>query len=175
MPGRTNATPQTVVESIETVLRLEEAALRGRTAGEKASDIIANFIGTIAFVALQVAWLAAWAAVNLGMVPGIHPFDPYPFQLLCMLVSIEAVLLSAFVLIKQNRMSYLSDRRAHLDLQINLLAEREVTRLLQMTERISRRLGVDPGLTADQVQELTEITEVEHLAQALDSKMSEGS
>ncbi|MBV8093269.1 MAG: DUF1003 domain-containing protein [Acetobacteraceae bacterium] len=174
MPAKLQPTPQAVIESIETVLRLEEAALRGRTAGEKASDLIANFIGTIAFVALQMAWLAAWAVINLGLVPAVRPFDPYPFQLLCMLVSIEAVLLSAFVLIKQNRMSYLSDRRAHLDLQINLLAEREVTRLLQITERIGRRLGVDPGLTTDQVQELTTITEVEHLAKALDSKMSEG-
>ena len=87
--------------------------------------------------------------------PVVPPFDPYPFQLLCFCLSMEGVLLAVFVLMKQNRMSYLSDRRNHLDLQINLLTEREVTRLLQITDRVARHLGVESGLDEEHVRELS--------------------
>jgi uncharacterized membrane protein len=100
-----------------------------------------------------------------------RPFDPYPFQLLCMLVSLEGVLLSTFVLIRQNRMSNRADRRSHLDLQINLLAEKEISKVIQMLERISERLE----LPADsEARELGEVTAVSDLAHELDQKLPEG-
>ena len=72
---------------------------------------------------------------------GLPRFDPYPFKLLCMIVSMEGVLLSTFVLIKQNRMGQRADRRNHLDLQVNLLTEQEVTKVIQMLEAISQPPG----------------------------------
>ncbi len=165
------AEPSPVAENIATVAGLEAEALRRRTAADRASDAIAAFVGTIGFVALHLIWFALWASINARLIPFVPAFDPYPFQLLCMIVSLEGVLLATFVLIKQNRMGYIADRRAHLDLQVNLLAEREITRLLQVTEEIARRVGV-----TDQVGragELAEETKVEKLATELDRKLSE--
>jgi uncharacterized membrane protein len=110
-----------------------------------------------------------WAAINTGALPVIPAFDPYPFQLLCMIVSMESVLLSTFVLIKQNRMGYLSDRRAHLNLQISLLAEREITRMLQIANRLAQRLEV-PGPPSG--GELSKDTAIEDVARTLDSRLN---
>ena len=170
---RKGGAPLAVVENIETILGLENAALRARTTADRISDGIASFVGTLKFVLLHAAWFIAWAVINAGLIPFIPAFDPYPFQLLCMIVSLEGVLLSTFVLIKQNRMGYLSDRRDHLDLQINLLAEREVTRLLQMVDRIGRHIGVEAEPADAQLKELSEVTKVDKLMGALDDKLSE--
>jgi uncharacterized membrane protein len=78
--------------------------------------------------------MSGWIAVNLGSLDFIPPFDPFPFPLLSVVLSGEAVLLTAFVLIRQNRMSRQADQRSHLDLQINLLAEKEATKIIQMLE-----------------------------------------
>lgn len=159
----------TVSENIETILRLEGAALQRRTTADRVTDAIAGFAGTIGFVLLHLAWFGGWVAVNLGLIAGVPVFDPYPFSFLCMIVALESVLLTTFVLIKQNRMGYLSDRRPHLDLQVNLLTEREVTRLLQVTERLARRLEVDHESVA--LPELSYPTEVERVVEALDRRL----
>jgi uncharacterized membrane protein len=118
------------------------------------------------FVAIHLAWFGAWAAINTRLLQIIPAFDPYPFQLLCMIVSM--VLLATFVLIKQNRMSYLSDRRAHPDLQINLLAEREVTRLLRLTSDTAKKLQVERQHVA---ADLEADTEIETLMQEIDRRL----
>jgi uncharacterized membrane protein len=159
---------ETVRGNIEAVLAMEQNYLRQRTPADRLSDAIAAFTGTLWFVLLHLAWFGLWACANMGLLL-IRPFDPYPFQLLCMLVSLEGVLIATFVLIKQNRMSYLTDRRAHVDLQINLLAEREVTRLLRLVEEVAGRLGVP----AEQIAgELAHDTRVEKLVEELDQRMS---
>lgn len=170
-PIHTAETANPVAENIDAVTQLEAAALRRRTAADRSADAIAAFVGSIAFVALHLVWFALWASINTGLVGFIPAFDPYPFALLAMIVSLEGVLLSTFVLIKQNRMSYMSDRRAHLDLQVNLLAEREITRLLQLVEEIARRVGVTEE--ARRSGTLAEETEVEKLVTELDRKMSD--
>ena len=111
---------------------------------ERVADAIADFSGSIRFALVHLGFFAAWIMLNLGVVPLIRPWDRYPFLLLTMIVSLEAIFLATFVLIKQNRMSRRADQRAKLDLQINLLAEREMTLVLQMLQRISTRLGVVP-------------------------------
>lgn len=162
---RPDEAPKAVRENIEAVLRLESAAMRRRTAADRAADAIADFTGTIPFVMLHLLFFGFWVTVNLRLLPILPAFDPYPFQLLCMIVSMEGVLLATFVLIKQNRMGYLNNRREHIDLQINMLTEREVTRTLQLAEAMAERMGISPkrGVT-----ELAEETSVEELAQALD-------
>jgi uncharacterized membrane protein len=166
-------TSETISQNIETILQLESAALKRRTTTDRMSDGIAGFVGTLTFVLIHLIWFGIWAAINTGVLPVLPKLDPYPFQLLAMLVSLEGVLLSTFVLIKQNRMSELSDRRAHLDLQINLLTEREVTRLLQVTERLAERLGVEHEAVSG--TELSHETEVETLAKTLDARLAGGS
>ena len=160
-------TPRSAEDNIDLVVGLEEQALKGRNFADRASDAIANFVGSIPFVAIHVVWFGTWVGLNAGP----WKFDPYPFALLCMLVSLEGVLLSTFVLIKQNRMSQRADHRAHLDLQINLLAEKEITKVLQLQQLICRRLEIEGVDSDEEVEELSTVTAVGNLAHQLDQKM----
>ena len=107
------------------------------------ADAITRFAGTLRFVYLQAAVVGGWILCNVGILPGVHPFDPFPFVMLAVLCSIEAIFLATLVLITQNRMAEIADRRADLDLQINLLAEHEVTKLLGVVDAIATKLQVD--------------------------------
>ena len=167
--GIQTATLDPVTENIEAILRLETAELQRRTWTSVLADAVAGFTGSISFVVLHLTWFGLWAAWNTGLLPIGRPFDPFPFQLLAMLVSLEGVLLVTFVLIKQNQMAYLSDRRAHLDLQINLLAEREITYVLRIVQSVADRLEVPEKVLQTK---LTEDTQVEGLMQALDKKLN---
>jgi uncharacterized membrane protein len=96
----------------------------------------------MSFVFFHVIWFGIWIALNLGIF-GIKPFDPFPFGLLTMVVSLEAIFLSTFVLISQNRFSAEADRRADLDLQMGLLTEYELTRTLKMLDAIQDKKGIE--------------------------------
>jgi len=121
---------------------MEHDALARRPAVARVSDRIASFAGSGTFVLLHVVWFATWVLWNSGWF-GLHRFDPYPFTFLTFIVSLEAIFLSTFVLISQNRMSQQSELRSHLDLQINLLAEQESTKTLRILLRVCERLGID--------------------------------
>jgi uncharacterized membrane protein len=166
-----NGAPRVVVRNIDAVVQLEEEFLSQRTMADRLSDAIAAFVGSIRFVILHVVWFVAWVVINFRVIPAIPAFDPYPFQLLCMMVSLEAVLLSTFVLIKQNRMSHRADQRSHLDLQVNLLSEKEVTKLIQMQRLICQKLGVSEAEKDEEMDEMSETTAVERLARELKSKI----
>ena len=103
---------------------------------DRVADVIANFSGSMGFVLVHVIWFVAWFLWNTGVIPRVKRFDPYPFILLAMIVSVEGVLLSTFVLMKQNRMQRKSDARDHVNLQIDLLAEKEVTKSLRLLRAI---------------------------------------
>jgi uncharacterized membrane protein len=165
------ATPPSAQSNINTVVSLEEEALLKRTVADRISDHIASFVGSISFVVLHLAWFGVWVVINTGLLMGRLKFDPYPFALLCMLVSLEGVLLSTFVLIKQNRMSQRADHRAHLDLQINLLSEREVTKVLQLQRLICEHLGLKEAAEDRDAIELSSVTAVGNIAHELDQKM----
>jgi uncharacterized membrane protein len=117
------------------------------------------------------ALFGSWILVNLGVIPGIRPFDPFPFILLTMTVSMEGVILALFVLVKQNRMSRRADERDHLHLQVNLLAEKEITKMLQLQSRICERLGIGDPSADPEVRELSEDTAVDRLARELREKL----
>ena len=109
--------------NIATVVKLEEQFLKERNAVERLGDAIGAFAGSMSFVVLHVLFFATWFIINSKVIPGVFAFDPYPFILLSMVVSVEAVLLSTFVLMKQNRESKRAEHRQQLTLQIDLLAE----------------------------------------------------
>jgi uncharacterized membrane protein len=111
----------------------------------------------MSFVYFHVIWFGIWIVVNLGVF-GNQPFDPFPFGLLTMIVSLEAIFLATFVLISQNRLSVEADRRADLDLQIDLLAEYELTRILRMLDAIQDKLGIEN----DSDKELTDLEKRVH-------------
>jgi len=159
--------------NIQTIASLEEEFLHQRTVWDRVSDAIAAFSGSILFVLLHLGGFAAWFLMNSGAIPGVRPFDPYPFVLLAMVVSCEAVVLSTFVLMKQNRMSKRAEQRDHLHLQIALLAEKELTKVLQGQRRISEHLGVAEVAFDEESRELSEDTAVESLARELKRKLPE--
>src|ERR1044071_5750892 len=111
---------------------------------QRVADWIAWFSGSMPFLMINGAWFIIWIVINTAPL-GIPPFDPYPFGLLTMIVSLEAIFLSTFVLLSQNRMQAAADRRADLDLQINLLAEHEITRLVKLVDAIADHLGIEEG------------------------------
>jgi uncharacterized membrane protein len=106
------------------------------------------------FVYIHLVLFGLWILINLGWLPAVPKFDP-SFVVLAMLASVEAIFLSTFVLISQNRMAALADKRADLDLQISLLAEHEITRLISLVTAIAQRLELD----AAQNPELAELSQ----------------
>ena len=129
--------------NIATMLRLREETRRRRSLQAHLADGITWFSGKMLFVYLHVVWFGAWILINEGLLPSFKPFDPFPYGLLTMIVSLEAIFLSTFVLISQNRLAAEADRRADLDLHIGLLTEHEVTRVLQMLDAVHRKLGIE--------------------------------
>jgi uncharacterized membrane protein len=127
----TESTVSPVQKNIQAIIKLEEEAFHTLSRGERVSNAIARFVGQMSFAVYHIIWFGIWALINTGLVPRIEPVDPFPFTLLTTLVSLEAIFLSIFLLINQNAMSRQSDHRAHLDLQVNLLAEQEATQMLR--------------------------------------------
>src|SRR4029450_1703723 len=113
-------------ENIEAIKAWQRASTHQRSHVEHISDQITRFIAGGPALLFHFVWFTFWILVNLELLPGIPAFDPFPFQLLTRPVPLEALFLSLFVLASQNRMTHEADKRANLDLQINLLAEREM-------------------------------------------------
>jgi uncharacterized membrane protein len=145
-PDRLNSALARNIQALHERHRREQQAARLQ---DKLAAAVTAFTGSMAFVYVHLVILAAWIAVNTGMFPGAPRFDP-TFVILATAASVEAIFLSTFVLISQNRAAKAADRRADLDLQINLLTEHEVTRLITLTTAIAEQLGIreskDPAL-----------------------------
>src|ERR1044071_9663223 len=140
--------------NIETIARLEQAMLDERSATDRLADAIATFCGSMAFVWAHIAWFSFWAIINV--LPGIKHIDPIPFAFLTLVTSLEAIFLTTFVLISQNHQGRLADRRNHLDLQINLLAEQENSKTLELLNTMMRHMGIKPDHEAATLQEATQ-------------------
>jgi len=158
--------PGTPSGNVARVAKLESDALGARSLGARCATGLIRVAGTTTFAVVHLVWFVAWVAVNTGVVLGTRPFDPYPFNFLTLVVSLEAIFLSIWILISQNEMERLADRRAHLDLQINMLAEQESTAAIRMLQRISEHLGIKPDDTVDTA--LSEETDVERIVTAID-------
>jgi uncharacterized membrane protein len=159
--------------NIVAIAKLEEEALDRRTPTEHASDAIVKFIGSVKFLVLHAILVAVWSSVNLNLIPGVKAFDPFPFGVLALFVSSESVFLTIFVLISQNRMARQAERRAHLDLQVGMLAEQELTMMLQMLQKLCQHTGADVKSATRQVQGFSETTDVHKLASELEEKLPE--
>jgi uncharacterized membrane protein len=161
--------PQTVDDvtrkNVNAMRQLEDASLARRTRADRIASAIARFCGSMTFVVIHVFVFAAWIAFNL--LPGLQHFDPYPFTFLTLVVSLEAIFLSTFILISQNYDMRISERRNQLDLQINLLSEQENTKMLQMLERIAIKVGAH-DCDDQQVRALEEATRPEALIEQIE-------
>jgi uncharacterized membrane protein len=157
-----------VARNVAAVAQLEAADRARQTAAERFSDTIARVAGTPWFAWLHVVWFAAWVGWNAGLVPGWRPIDPFPFSFLTLVVSLEAIFLSIFVLISQNNLTRQSERRAQLDLQINLLAEQESSKTVALLERIAQQLNV-PVPEDSSETELAAPTDIRDVVSTLES------
>ena len=165
-----DALPSFISENIDAIIGAEQAASQRRSRSEAVYEFVGGSIGTLKFVALQVIGVILWVAINAGLIPPIRPFDHFPFPILNQIVALEAVLMTAFVLMKQNRMSKLADRRAHLNLQINLLTERETTKIIRMLLEIGKRFDIQHKVLDEESSQLSRLLTIEALIEALHSK-----
>jgi len=134
-----------VRDNIESLIAVRDAEERKKSLQNKAADLLTKFSGSMIFVYVHTVWFGFWIYINTSLWRD-RAFDPFPFSLLTLIVSLEAIFLSTFVLISQNHAAKVADRRADLDLQINLLSEHEVTRLLTLMDAVADHLGIDiPG------------------------------
>jgi uncharacterized membrane protein len=124
------------------IAEMQRKITQSRTVGGRIADGITDFTGSMLFVWVHVVWFSLWVLLNVGLIhlPHVSEFDPFPFSLLTMIVSLEAIFLSTFVLISQNRLAAASEKRAELDLQVNLLAEQKATKVLEMLDQITEQL-----------------------------------
>jgi len=156
VPGRSEKHPLlagVLERNIRTLLVHRERRAERRSVQQRLADTITDFSGSMLFVYIHVAWFGAWILWNLGAF-GLKPFDPFPFGLLTLIVSLEAIFLATFVLISQNRISVDAERRTNLDLQIGLLTEHELTRALKMLDEIQDHLGIaqDPSTDLEELE-----------------------
>jgi len=156
-----------VAENIRAMVELEQKTLDGRTPLDRLTDTVARVAGSTPFIVLHAIGFVVWIAVNLTR----FAFDAVPFNLLNLGVALEAVLLTSVVLMTQNHMTRLADRRAHLDLQVNLLSEQELTAMLHMLHALCLNAKVDVAIDDEQVQQLLKETDIRKIAVALDRGM----
>lgn len=159
-----------VQEHVDLIARHEQEFLDRRTAGERLGDLIAGTAGSPTFVCLHLAGFGAWIGWNL--VPGIRHFDPSPFSLLSTVVALEAILLACFILMRQARIGRRSEEREHLMLQILLLTERELTAALDLNREIARKIGLGYAADRPQVEELSQQTPIDDVAQTIREKLA---
>ena len=157
--------------NIHAIAELEERALHQRGAADRLSDAVSRAMGSAPFALLHIVGFSAWFVLNTKLLPGIKPFDPYPFYLLTLVVALEAFFLTVFVLMSQNRMTRQAEKRAHLDLQVNMLAEQELTAILGMVQGLCKKLGVEALMHEDRLEELIKETDVHKLAADLEDRL----
>jgi uncharacterized membrane protein len=171
LPRRAAANPTQY--NIDAIAKLEHDALDRRTLTELASDIITKLVGNVGFLLAQLLLIFGWTLANLHLIPGLKAFDPFPFGVLALVVSSESVFLTIFVLISQSRMARQSERRSHLDLQVGMLSEQELTTMLQMLQKLCQHMGVNVDSSKQEVQSFSKTTDVHKLASELEDKLPE--
>ncbi len=162
-----------VAKNIEDVARLENRDHVEMGVSDHFADLMTRFSGSMKYVWLHVAWFTVWIVANLGLF-GLARFDAFPFGFLTMIVSLEAIFLSTFVLISQNRQAMQADRRAKVDLQVNLISEQEITKLISMMAELHEHLGLHPAQDQE-LDHMQQPTAVEKLADAADEAALSGS
>jgi uncharacterized membrane protein len=125
------------------------------------------------FLLAHLIVISSWSLLNLHVIPGFRAFDPFPFGILALVVSSESVFLTIFVLISQSRMARQSERRSHLDLQVGMLSEQELTTILQMLQKLCQHVGVNVDSSKQEVQSFSKTTDVHKLASELEDKLPE--
>ena len=162
-----------VQQHIDLIAKHERDFLSRRTWDEKVGDAVSSLVGSLTFVAAHIVVLVAWLAINTGGFPTIKPFDPPPFPILDLLLSFESILLASFILMRQSRIARRSEERNHLELQLMLLTEKELTANLSLSREIAKRLGLGAVVDDHEINQLSEEISVDQMAESIREKLSE--
>jgi uncharacterized membrane protein len=152
-------------EQIDLIARHEQEFLARRTRAERVSDTIAAFAGNLKFVLAHLILFAVW--IGLNTLPHLHHFDPSPFSLLATIITLEAILLASFILMRQSRLGRRSDERDHLMLQILLLTEKELTAVVSMNRQIARQVGLETIADRPDIKEFSRHTAIDDVVQTI--------
>jgi uncharacterized membrane protein len=156
------------LENVRAVADLERKAVHDRSPMQRFTDAVTQTAGSLAFIVAHLALFYGWVLLNRSS----WSFDPYPYSGLNLLLALEAIVLTSFVLMTQNRMTHQADKRAHLDLQVNLLAEQELTAILQMLHALCQKAGTGVKVSDTRVEELLQKTDIIKLSVILDKEMT---
>lgn len=158
--------PRHVRRATDTVVELEHDEQEAGSTSERLGEAVTAFFGSVTFVVLHVVWFGAWMSWNSGLL-GVPAFDEFPFTFLTLIVSLEAIFLSTFVLISQNRQAERTDRRAVIDLEVNAIAEQELTKILKLVADIHRHVA--PEDTDDpEMQEMLRTVHLEDIKRGIE-------
>ena len=167
-PSSNGDLPEPARKNVATVAQLEQQLHGDSTWAERAGSTIAKLFGSLGFVLVHLVVVALWIAFNTGLLPGFTPFDPFPFALLALVIGVEFLILTTFVLINQNTQARRMESWIHLSLQIALLAEQESTKSMEMLRKLCKRLGIESIHDEQDVKELIQSTSVESLAKEIE-------
>jgi uncharacterized membrane protein len=159
MPGAS------IEQHVELIARHEQDFLNQRTTSQRIGDVIAGFAGSLKFVGIHLAIFGTWITLNLW--PGRKHFDPPPFSLLSNSVTLEAILLASFILIRQGRIGRRADEREHLMLQVLLLTEKEMTAMMELNRQIAKQIGLKEAADQPDIEELSHNTSIDRMAQTI--------
>jgi uncharacterized membrane protein len=160
-----------VQEHIELIAKHERDFLSRRTWDERVGDSVSSLVGSLTFVAIHVVGVVMWLAINTGGFPKIKQFDPWPFPIL--LLAFESILLASFILMRQSRIARRAEERNHLELQLMLLTEKELTATLGVCREIAKRLGLGGVIDDHEIKQLSEDISVDQMAESIREKLSE--
>lgn len=166
--------PAPARKNIKAIARVEQALARRGSPVERLGDWVARFFGSLWFIAAHAVVIAGWVWWNVGRPPGAPGFDPYPFPLLGLVVGVEFIVLTAFVLMNQAAQARRQEHWGHLTLQVGLLAEQEMTKALQALHLVCEKLGVAAPSADPEAGELARPTQVAALAEEIEKARRAG-
>ena len=161
-------------KNIEAIALVEQQLHERRSRVEKIGNWIAGFFGSLWFITAHAVFFAFWIVLNVRLLPGVEPFDPYPFPFLGFIVGVEFIFLTTFVLMNQNLQSKRQEQWGHLTLQVALLTEQEVTKNMQMLHLICQELGLEKPTADHEVKELAQTTPVTALVEEIEKAREVG-
>jgi len=171
--GKTGQMPEMariVERNIEALLQRHKQEEKQKTFEERLADAVTHFTGSMLFVYIHLVLFGVWIFWNICWL-GLKPFDP-SFVVLAMFASVEAIFLSTFVLISQNRMNVHADKRADLDLQVSLLTEHEVTRLITLVTAIAKKMDIEDAYNPE-IDELSKDVQPEKVLDTMEKHKQE--
>jgi uncharacterized membrane protein len=160
-----------IQRNVAAIVDLEKSVDAQRSRSTRVGAAVAGFVGTMSFVVTHLAGIGIWVYVNRAGSP--WHFDPYPWPVLIFVLAVEAIVLSAFVLMTQRHQTRVADRRSHLNLQISMLSEAEMTKVINTLRTISVHLGLPDEGNDEAFQDMARDTDVEKVAQVIDERLDD--